>query len=269
MDRLISVITPVHNPDPEHLKAACDSVTTQDLPAGWSLEWVIQEDGDSGIAEEILRGVDDRIVFRTGRKGGVALTRNLALANSRGELVKNLDADDVLTPGVLVRDITNLLSPENSEVGWTTSRLLDLLPDGTTVGFDNDPPHGKLVPGAVLDHWRTHNFRLPVHPTTICIRRPLVTALGGWMGVPGSDDTGVLIAASIVSAGFFDSEVGLLYRKWPGQETAKADHKHPDEWRARMSLIDERANALLQLRQSFPLRFGPGQDFANPSARPH
>ncbi|QIS09376.1 glycosyltransferase [Nocardia arthritidis] len=99
VERLISIITPVYNPDPDHLKQACESVLSQELPRGWSLEWVIQEDGDSGVARDILCGIDDRIFFHTGRRGGVALTRNLALANSRGELVKNLDADDILMPG--------------------------------------------------------------------------------------------------------------------------------------------------------------------------
>ncbi|MEU0875744.1 glycosyltransferase [Nocardia brasiliensis] len=249
MDRLISVITPVYNPDPVHLKSACDSVISQELPPGWSLEWVLQEDGSTGVAGDLLRGVDDRIRVSTGRRGGVALTRNLALANSSGELVKNLDADDILTPGVLARDIDTL--SYHDEIGWTTSRLLDLLPDGTTVGFDNDPPHGKLAPDSVLEHWRSHNFRLPVHPTTICIRRRLVIALGGWMGVPGSDDTGMLIAASILSTGFFNREVGLLYRKWPGQETAKQEHNDKDEWNARMRLINERAKALQSMRAEF------------------
>lgn len=249
VERLLSVITPVYKPEPEYLKAAFDSVVSQELPDGWALEWVLQEDGDSGIAEDILRGADNRVVFHRGRRGGVALTRNLALANSRGELVKNLDADDILTAGVLRRDIETLTA--HPDIGWTTSRLLDLLPDGSTVAFDNDPPHGRLAPGLVLNHWRAHNFRLPVHPTTVCIRRPLVTAIGGWMGVPGSDDTGMLIAASILAPGFFDSEVGLLYRKWPGQETARREHTQSNEWQARMSLIDERANALVQAQFSW------------------
>jgi hypothetical protein len=41
------------------------------------------------------------------------------------------------------------------EVQWTTSRVLDLLPDGSTPGFDNDPPEGHLEPGMVVDHWRS------------------------------------------------------------------------------------------------------------------
>jgi len=64
------------------------------------------------------------------------------------------------------------------------------------------------------------------------------------MASPGSDDTGMFIAASLVSTGYFDAEVGLLYRKWPGQETASAGHTEPDEWQARMRLIKDRGEAI-------------------------
>jgi hypothetical protein len=75
--------------------------------------------------------------------------------------------------------------------------------------------------------------------------RELLTALGGWMAVPGSDDTGLLVAASVVSTGYFVGEVGLHYRKWPGQVTAGAAHMEPVEWKLRMSLIDERAQSIM------------------------
>jgi glycosyltransferase involved in cell wall biosynthesis len=238
---LISIITPIYKPEPEHLTAAYESVRAQKVPAGWDLEWIIQEDGDTGVAEKILPA-NERIRFGTGRHNGVAITRNLALGRSRGVLIKNLDQDDVLTAGVLERDISVLTA--NSDIGWTTSRALDLLPDGSTVGADHDPPAGRLAPGSVLEHWRSHNYRLPVHPTTMCIRRQLATALGGWMAVPGSDDTGMLIAASVISIGYFHGEVGLLYRKWPGQESTKAAHYEQVEWQTRMSLINERADAI-------------------------
>lgn len=242
--RTLSVITPVYKPVVEQLLAAHESLCQQEMPRGWEWEWVVQEDGTSGIAEEILPA-DDRIRFGRGRHGGVAITRNLALARCRGELVKNLDQDDVLCADVLARDVTVLT--ERSDVGWVTSRVLDLLPDGGTVGFEADPPPGRLEPGVVVEYWRSHGYRLPVHPATICIRRRLVVALGGWMAVPGSDDTGLLIAASVVSAGYFHGEVGLLYRKWPGQGSAQAAHVEPVEWAGRMQLIDERARRLSEL----------------------
>jgi len=238
---LISIITPVYNPVPEHLKEAYESLRSQELPQGWAWEWVVQEDGRTGAAQDPLPE-DSRISFGSGRHGGQAITRNLGLARAQGSLIKNLDQDDVLAPETLARDIAVL--SEDRAIGWTTSRVLDLLPDGTTIGFENDPAAGRLEPGFVFEHWQSHNYRLPVHPTTICIRRTLATALGGWMAVPGSDDTGLLVAASIVSVGYFTDEVGLLYRKWSGQATANAEHTEPIEWNLRMALIRERAESL-------------------------
>jgi glycosyltransferase involved in cell wall biosynthesis len=238
--RMISVITAVYDPEPGHLLEAYRSLASQELPDGWAWEWLVQEDGRTGVARDVLPP-DERVVHGSGRKGGVAITRNLALSRARGELVKNLDQDDVLTPGVLARDVAAI----GSGVQWTTSRALDLMPDGSLVEFDGDLAGGRLEPGVVLDHWRRNDFRLPVHPTTMCLRRDLAVLLGGWMAVPGSDDTGLLIAASVLTAGFFESAVGLHYRKWPGQGSASGSaHYETVEWNARMKLINERAEAL-------------------------
>jgi hypothetical protein len=241
---LISIITPSYMPVREQLLEAYDSVRAQRLPDGWELEWVIQEDGDTGVVRDLLPA-DPRVRFGTGRRGGPALTRNMALARSKGDLIKNLDQDDMLTAGALSRDIGVLDS--DPLVRWTTSRALDLLPDGSTVGFDDDPPGGRIEPGVLLDQWRAHDYRLPVHPATICVRRELAVALGGWMGVPGSEDTGLLVPASVISFGYFEPEVGLLYRKWPGQATAHPGHYAEEEWRLRMDLIDQRAEAIKAL----------------------
>lgn len=238
----LSVITPVFEPVAEQLLSAYESLCAQAMPEGWEWEWLVQEDGHGGRAEEILPK-DARIKLGEGRHLGTAMTRNLALARAAGSLIKNLDQDDVLTDGVLARDI-NVLSARR-DIEWTTSRVLDLLPDGSTVGFDGDPDDGPVPVGTVHEYWRTHNFRASVHPTTVCIRRELIEALGGWMAVPGSEDTGMLIAASVTSTGYFHSEVGLLYRKWPGQITANDSHREAVEWHLRMNLIDARARALV------------------------
>ncbi|OLT75166.1 Uncharacterised protein [Mycolicibacterium phlei] len=102
--------------------AAYKSVRTQVVPAGWGLERVVQEGGDAGIAEKILPA-EDWIRFGTGSHNGVAITRNLGLGRSRGALIKDLDQDDVLTAGVLERDIRMLTA--DRDIGWTTSRVLD------------------------------------------------------------------------------------------------------------------------------------------------
>ncbi|MGW3625472.1 glycosyltransferase family 2 protein [Streptomyces sp. NPDC000880] len=244
MTRIVSVITPVHGPSAHYLQDAYESLRTQDLPDDWAWQWLIQEDGET---DEVRPHVpkDDRISFAQGRHGRAGMARTIALARAEGEFVKVLDADDMLTPGALARDITALTT--HADVAWTTARVLDLLPDGTTVGFDSDPPEGPIKPGAVLDHWRSHGYRAQVHPATLCARRDLVTALGGWMALPASEDTGLLLALSAVSTGWFTEECGLLYRKWPGQSTQQSAHAQEDERAARMAVIEARAEALAKL----------------------
>jgi len=244
VNQVVSVVTAAYQPVPDYLMAAYESLRAQVLPAGWQWQWVVQEDGQTGEVARMLPD-DDRISPGTGRRSGEAATRTLCMSRATGELIKVLDSDDQLTPGTLAREIAVLT--KHPAIGWTTTRALDLLPDGSTVGFDADPPQGQIEVGQVLAHWRSHNYRAQVHPVTLCMRRELVLALGGWMALPASGDTGLLLAANAISPGYFISEVGLLYRKWPGQMTSQAAHIDKVEWPARMAIIEARAKALTAL----------------------
>jgi glycosyltransferase involved in cell wall biosynthesis len=254
MSRLVSVVTPVHPLNATFLPDAYRSLRAQQLPAGWTWEWLIQEDGTTGdvadLLAHLLPGDDPRIRLGMGRHGGPGVARNLALARARGQLVKALDADDQLTPGALARDLVILEA--HPDVAWTTSRVLDLLPDGSTAGFEHDPPEGRLDGAQVAGHWRTHHYRAAVHPATLCMRRQHLLAVGGWMALPASEDTGLLIALAMIAPGWFIRDVGLLYRKWPGQNTSSGAHRDPGEWETRMRLIDARADALADLWRSAP-----------------
>ncbi len=243
MTDLVSIITPVYPPAAAYLPEAYDSLIAQRLPRGWDWEWLVQEDGETDSVKELLPDDDPRVRLGTGRHGGPSVARNLALARACGSLVKVLDADDMLCPGALSRDI-KILS-ENPNVAWTASRVIDLLTDGSIAGFEYDPPEGELIGTDVLEHWRQHDYRASVHPATLCMRRTHLLAVGGWMALPASEDTGLLISLSVVSTGYFISEAGLYYRKWPGQATNQAAHTHPSERAARMKLIEDRAEALL------------------------
>lgn len=244
MNSVVSVITPVYGPAAEHLPDTYRSLQEQKLPDGWEWQWVVQEDGETEDVSPYLPD-DPRVSFGQGRHGRAGTARTLALSRAQGSLIKVLDADDMLTPGALERDVTALTS--RPDISWTTSRVLDLLPDGTTVGFDQDPPEGPIERGSVLTHWKANDFRAQVHPATLCARRNLVLALGGWMALPASEDTGLLLALNAVSRGWFNAETGLLYRKWPGQVTSQAAHTHEGERAARMAVVEARATALESL----------------------
>ncbi|MFF1476608.1 glycosyltransferase family 2 protein [Streptomyces sp. NPDC058301] len=249
MPRRIIVVTAVHPPSAEFLSEAYKSLCDQELPDGWEWHWVIREDGRS---EEVAPHVPDdpRVTFRQGRAGGPGVARTMALADADGDYVKILDADDQLAPGALARDLAVLESDRG--IGWTTSRVLDLLPDGSTLGFDQDPEGGPIERGEVLRHWQEHGYRAQVHPATLFVRRDLLVALGGWMALPASEDTGLLLALDAVSRGWFTREVGLIYRKWEGQSTSQVAHTDTTERDARMAVVEARAMALSYFQWHFP-----------------
>ncbi|MDH6624265.1 glycosyltransferase involved in cell wall biosynthesis [Streptomyces sp. LBL] len=248
MTRRVAVVTAVHAPSARFLPEAHASLCAQELPDGWEWHWVIQEDGTTDAVAPHVPD-DPRVTFRQGRPGGPGVARTIALAHADGEYVKILDADDRLAPGTLARDVAALEA--DRELGWATSRALDHLPDGSTVGFPGDPGHGPIARGAVLDFWTANDFRAPVHPATLCVRRDLLVALGGWMALPASEDTGLLLALNSVSRGWFSREIGLLYRKWDGQMTSQASHTDPAERAARMAVVEARARALSSLRWQY------------------
>jgi glycosyltransferase involved in cell wall biosynthesis len=251
--RRITVVTAVHAPSARFLPDAYRSLCAQELPDGWEWIWVVQEDGRTDEVRPYIPD-DPRVIFHQGRHGGPGTARTIALAHADGPYVKVLDADDQLTPGTLARDLAALQADRT--LGWATSRVLDLLPDGSTAGFPDDPDHGPLERGAVLDHWKAHDFRAQVHPATLFVRRDLLMALGGWMALPASEDTGLLLALSAVSRGWFSQEVGLLYRKWEGQITGLPLHTDPEERAARMAVAEARARALAETGWHHPAALG-------------
>ncbi|MFF8730878.1 glycosyltransferase family 2 protein [Streptomyces sp. NPDC015171] len=239
---VVSVVTPVHGDAARFLPDAYASLLAQDLPDGWSWEWCVQEDGGGVRAGSYLPADDPRIRIGASRAGGPHVARTMAFARSTGGCVKTLDSDDRLAPGALARDVAVLA--EHPSVGWTTSRVVDLLEDGSTVSFElSDPPPGPLARGSAFRFWSEHH-RPQVHPATLCVRRSLLALLGGWMALPASGDTGLLLGLDALADGWFIGDTGLLYRKHGGQITAHPDHRTGAEWEARMSLIREHAAAL-------------------------
>lgn len=242
MPSVISVITAVHEPHLSFLDDAHESLAAQTLPQGWDWEWLVQVDGPG----ETTIGTRDRSRISVGgnRASGPAATRTMALARAAGGLVRTLDADDRLVPGALGRDIDVLTAYD--DIGWTVGPAVNLHPDGSTSGsVRGDPKAGRLPRGWLLETWAEAGWsHLPVHPATMCVRTDLLVMLGGWMALPTSEDTGLLLAASQLRDGWFHEEPAILHRRHPGQVTADADHRDPAQSELRRRLIVARAAAL-------------------------
>ncbi|GGP32378.1 glycosyl transferase [Streptomyces capoamus] len=252
---LISIVTPVHHGGEKYLSETYNSLCDQVLPQGWDWEWVVQEDGQTGFLDSILPR-DDRISAGTSRKGGAAMARSMAMARVRGDLIRALDADDLLPPGALERAITTLT--QHRDIAWCVSACLDLLPDGTLRPGPHDPPAGPLANDVMLVGYQTQRF--PVVGTTMTAYTDLVLAMGGWPAVPASEDVALLLLCEAVSQGWMIEEPGAIYRKHSAQSTAQAAHWDPVE----RSALDDVLLPRLEGLRALGWRWSPMQGLAAP-----
>ena len=237
---LISVLTAVRNPIPEFLGEAAASVAVQTLPAGWELEWLVQEDGENPSAGELCPGA---LYEANGAQLGTATTRNLALSRARGDLLAVLDYDDVLLPGGLGTLINAFV--DHPGIGWAVGQADDLI-DGVTVPFELRYPCG-LVPAGSIGKLYEETGLCQVACAGLVMPTGIVRAFGGWAGIPRAQDVGLFIAISEVYDGYQEPAVTWAYRKHPDQTThpGKVDRWGPHQDRfIRQRLDAVRSGAL-------------------------
>ncbi|MEU0596253.1 glycosyltransferase family 2 protein [Streptomyces ardesiacus] len=237
---IISVITPVRpDADAALLLEAFTSVAAQKLPAGWSWEWIVQLDGRRGEATRSLPQ-DSRVRIACGRQGGAGVARTLGLARAKGEVVRTLDADDLLTEGALVRDIETLEA--HPDIAWCVSGCLDLLPDGALVPGPYDPPEGPLLLRTLQEAFAADAF--PVVGTHLAARSSLLRALGGWPAFPALEALALVMFCAAVSPGRMIAQPGGVYRKHVAQTTAGAGYWNAEEFGTLRTAITSRVDAL-------------------------
>jgi glycosyltransferase involved in cell wall biosynthesis len=242
----LSVVTAVDPDRSEHLPATWASLVGQVLPDQWTWEWLVQCDGVDQAGQDRVRSLlpdDPRVSYGASRKGGPGIARTMTLARASGSLIKTLDADDRLTNVALARDV-DALTNQGRGIGWAASRVVNDQDGTRTPHYPYDPPNGRIRSGSAYHAYTKEQYRILVHPATLCVRYPLLIALGGWMALPASEDTGLLMALDAIADGWFTAEAGMIYRLWAPQMSASAAHSDPDELGARRRLIIDRADAL-------------------------
>ena len=211
----ISVIVPVHDPEPAWLRAAIDSVRAQIYPR-WQLCIV-----DDASARDDVRAVlaaagkDQRIdVLRLDRNEGISAASNRGVERARGEFVGFLDHDDVLKPNALFevvkllnsrRDVDYLYSDEDKAepTGWLTDPFFK-------PGWSPD----LLMSVNYVTHFSVY-------------RADIVRAVGGFRSeLDGSQDYDLALRVTEVSDQVAHIPFPLYsWRKVPGSAAAHLDYK--------------------------------------------
>jgi hypothetical protein len=103
---LVSVVIPCFNAE-RYVGDAISSALAQTYPA---VEVIVVDDGSADQSLDVIRTFGDRVRCVSGAHAGAAAARNLGLAEARGDLVQFLDADDVLHPRKLERQVAEIMT---------------------------------------------------------------------------------------------------------------------------------------------------------------
>ena len=180
---LISVVVPVYNTDPTHLKACIESVRAQSWPH-WEL--CIADDASPKahvrdiLTESMAKDSRIKVCFRQ-TNGHISEASNSALALAGGEFVALLDHDDELARHALLFMVAAINGVPDAQVLYSDEDKLN----GKGERFD---PHFKSDWNPDLLFSQNYVSHLGVY------RRDLLQRIGGFrVGVEGSQDHDLLL----------------------------------------------------------------------------
>lgn len=112
-NKKVSVIVPLYNAE-AYLEEAISSVLKQDYEP---LELIIVDDGSSdGSLEVALRYESEKVRVFSQKNSGACVARNRGLREAEGEYVKFLDADDVLAPGSIRKQVDQMANMSGRQI---------------------------------------------------------------------------------------------------------------------------------------------------------
>lgn len=142
MTSLISLITCSRDPDDEAFTATLSSVSALRVPAGWSVEHLLVDNGsvesiaNRPLVRRYLAAHSWASLTRDDTEG-LAFVRAHAIRASRGELVLTVDDDNVLDPGYLEALVAAAVSMP--EVGVFGAGHIEVILPGDAPEWASDP----------------------------------------------------------------------------------------------------------------------------------
>jgi glycosyltransferase involved in cell wall biosynthesis len=229
---LVSVVMPFLD-GIRFLPEAVDSVVTQTYPE-WELLLVDDgsTDGSSALARDYARGWPGRIRYleHPGHANrGKSTSRNLGIAQARGELLAFLDADDVFLPDKLTRQVGLLREQADAVMVYgNTEYWVSWNPDRPVLKRDRLGSLGVATgraypPPRLLEAW----LRKPGIVPCICsllVRRAAAVACGAFDESIQDMYEDQVFLAKMVFAGpvLVEQGCGERYRQHAGSTSARA-----------------------------------------------
>ena len=169
---MISIVIPLYNKG-ERVKLAIDSALHQDYDGEW--ETIVVDDGSTDDSAEYVKAYkDDKVVYIYQPNAGVSAARNRGIAESKGEWIVFLDADDQLLPCAL--STFDLMLHKYPKCRFLVGSSIWRRKGGiVSQGSDTGIIHNSIVP-----HFSLFRKRFYAAPRNMCIHRSLLDQQGGF-----------------------------------------------------------------------------------------
>lgn len=207
MKPLVSIIIPAYNAE-EWVREAIESALGQTWP---NKEIIVINDGSTDGTERIAKSFLPRIKLISTENRGLCAAVNLALRQCKGDYIQELDADDVLLPDKVERQLSTL-RPNDSK------RLLFSSP---WAPFFYRTSHFQFVKNSFWEDlkpvdWLLRKMSEGTHMqnATWLVSRELVEAAGPWDETLHYDQDGEYFARVLAASEGtrFVPDTGILYR---------------------------------------------------------
>lgn len=169
----VSVLMPAYNAE-RHLRAALDSVLAQ---THRHFELVAIDDGSTDSTDRILdeyarRDERIRVIHQANMGMGAAL--NAALPSCRGEWIVRIDADDVMLPNRIERQLAFVAEHPRLQVASTLVEYIDAA--DRVLGRNKSP----FTDPAVVRQTVERGWVVGIHHPTVMARKSAMLAAGGY-----------------------------------------------------------------------------------------
>ena len=200
IDRLVSVVIPCYN-NASFLRDAIQSVLSQTHPR---TELIVVDDGSSDDTSDVASSYPVTRVIRQNNQG-VSAARNVGLAQSRGDYVVFLDADDRLLPDAVDAGVRCLESHPACAFASGHVRLAGQ--DGSILRVPDEPCIEK-------DHYLTLlKYCYIWTPSAVMFRTAILKSVGGFnMTLSGAADWDLYLRLSRRLAVFCHPHLVAEYR---------------------------------------------------------